>query len=235
VSGWFQALNSRKGEAGLSENTYTAKQEKQVLAALGRGLQNEFPNPERVGCPGREIITAVADHRMPLSKAEPYLDHLSSCSPCYRDFLQLQTEHRRRRARVTFAVAASVLIVLGLATWAILRPHGQQVANAVIDLRDRSMARGTEPPASEPPVEIPRGVSHLQIYLPLGSSEGSYDVQINSVRNEPFFSGTGEARLRQGLTVLGVDLGRSSPRSGNYILHIRKPTSEWVSFALHVR
>jgi hypothetical protein len=82
---------------------------------LGRGLRAEFPNPERVGCPGREIVAAIAAHRMPLSQAESYLDHLTSCSPCYRDFLQLQTEYRKRRTRMIFAVAASVLIVAGLA------------------------------------------------------------------------------------------------------------------------
>ena len=43
-----------------------------------------------------------------------------------------------------FAVAASILIVVGLATWAVLRQHNQQIARAVIELRDRSMTRGTE-------------------------------------------------------------------------------------------
>jgi hypothetical protein len=134
-----------------------------------------------------------------------------------------------------FAVAASVLIVVGLATWAILRPRGQQTARAVIDLRDRSMARGTEPPPTEPPLEIPRNVSHLEIYLPLGSNEGPYDVRIISVRSELLFSGTGEAKLDQGLTVLPVDLGTSLASQGYYLLELRRPTAEWVSFPLHIR
>ena len=31
-----------------------------MLGVLGRGLQDEFPNPERIGCPGREIVAAIA-------------------------------------------------------------------------------------------------------------------------------------------------------------------------------
>ena len=38
------------------------------------------------GCPGREVVAAIAAHRMPLSQAEPYLDHLTSCSPAIAIF-----------------------------------------------------------------------------------------------------------------------------------------------------
>jgi len=134
-----------------------------------------------------------------------------------------------------FAVAASVLIVLGLASWAMLRQHDQQIARAVLDLRDRSMARGTEPPPAEPALEIARNVSHLEIYLPLGSSDGPYDVRVTSIRNEPHSSGTGNAKVEQGLTVLRVDLGMPLSNRGSYILEIRRHASEWVSFPLQVR
>jgi len=173
---------------------------------------------------------------MPLTEAEKWLDHLGSCSPCYRDFLLLQAEHRQHRTRMIFAVAATILIVVGLATWTILREHDQQIANVVVDLRDRSMARGTEPPPTEPPLEIPRNVSHLEIYLPLGSSEGPYNLRVTSIRNESLVSGSGDAKLEQGLTVLRVDLGMPLSSSGSYILQIRRRASdEWVSFPLHIR
>jgi hypothetical protein len=207
-----------------------------VLAALGRGLKDEFPNPERVGCPGREVIAAIAARRMPLSEAQTYLDHLGACSPCYHDFLGCQAKYRQRRTRMIFAVAASVLIVVGLATWAILRPHNQQIASAVVDLRDRSMARGTgSPPPDQPAVEIPRYASHLEIYLPLGSVEGAYDVRISSGLDQPLSSGTGNARLQQGATVLTVDLEPHLSKAGTYLLQIRRPQSEWSSFPVRVR
>jgi hypothetical protein len=64
------------------------------------------------------------------------------------------------------------------------------------------MARGTEPPPAESPLEIPRNVSQLEIYLPLESNEGRYDVRVTSVRGEPLVSGSGEAKLERGLTLL---------------------------------
>jgi hypothetical protein len=171
---------------------------------------------------------------MPLSEAQTYLEHLGACSPCYRDFLELQSKYRRRRARMIFALAASVLIVVGLATWAMMRQHNQQIARAVVDLRDRSMARGTETPPAEPPLEIPQNVSHLSIYLPLGSSDGSYDVRIISARSEPLSSGSGNAKLEKGVTILNIDLAPLSSR-GSYLLQIRRKGSEWISFPLQVR
>lgn len=133
------------------------------------------------------------------------------------------------------AAAASALIVVGLTTWAILHQHNQQLAHAVIDLRERSMARGTEPAPTELPLEIPRDTSLLDIYLPLGSDPGSYDVRTTSVDGEPLLSRSGEAKLNEGLTVLRIDLGRPLLSRGTYVLQIRKKGSEWVSFPLRIR
>lgn len=208
-----------------------------MLGVLGRGLRDEFPNPERIGCPGREIVAAIAAHKMPLSEAESYLDHLTSCSPCYRDFLQLQRELRQRRTRMIFAVAASVLIVAAIATWAAIRGHDSvQVAQSVVvDLRNHSMARGTEPLPSEPPLEISRSVSHLDIYLPLGSSDGPYDFRISTTREEVLRSGSGFAKVQEGITALPVDVNLSSVSPDLYILQIRKVGSEWNSYSLRLR
>ena len=134
-----------------------------------------------------------------------------------------------------FAVAASVLIVVGLATWAMRRRHNNEQIAAVIDLRDRSMARGIEPPPTEPPLEIPREASHLEIFLPLGSNDGPYDLRVTTVRGELLFSGAGEAKLEKGVTTLRVDLRMSLARPGNYLLQIHRHASEWVSFPLQIR
>jgi len=204
-----------------------------VLAALGKGLRDEFPNPERAGCPGREIIAAIAAHRMPLTEAEPYLDHLGSCSPCYRDFVGLQAKYHQRRTRMILAVAAGVLIVVGLGTWTMLRQQNQQIA-AVVDLRDRSMARGTELPPTDRPLEIPRNVSQLEVYLPLGSAEGAYAVRVTAKQGQTISSGNGNAQVEQGATVLKVDLKPALSASGMYLLEIRRSQSEWGSFPMRV-
>jgi hypothetical protein len=69
---------------------YSHNEEARILEALGRGLLKEFPNPTRTGCPPPEILKGIASHEVPLSEAENWLDHLTSCSPCYRDFCQFR-------------------------------------------------------------------------------------------------------------------------------------------------
>jgi hypothetical protein len=69
---------------------YSESDEERLLKALGRGLLEEFPNPARTGCPSPEVLRSIASHKMPLLEAEKWLDHLTSCSPCYRDFCQFR-------------------------------------------------------------------------------------------------------------------------------------------------
>jgi hypothetical protein len=72
------------------------REEARILAVFSRGLLREFPNPARQGCPLSDVLKRIASHEMPLSEAEERLDHLGSCSPCYRDYLYLQAANRKR-------------------------------------------------------------------------------------------------------------------------------------------
>jgi len=174
---------------------------------------------------------------MPLAEAEKWLDHLGSCSPCYRDFSQLREAYRHRRTRMIFAVAASVLIVAAIATWAVVRrQNNMQIARTmVVDLRSRSMARGTEPLPTEPPLEVGHNVSRLEIYLPLGSSEGPYDLRVSNLNGEPLFTGAGIAKIQQGITSLSVEINLSTAKPGLYVLQLRRVGSQWNSYALRIR
>lgn len=77
-------------EEFLSVMGYFDADEGRLLELLGRRLLSEFPNSTRSGCPPAEILKRIASHEMPLSEAQDWLDHLTSCSPCYRDFFQFQ-------------------------------------------------------------------------------------------------------------------------------------------------
>src|SRR5437879_4955494 len=138
-----------------------------ILDALGRGLLKEFPNPDRAGCPGSDVLRRIASHAMPLAEAEKWLDHLTSCSPCYRDFSELQADYRHRRMQTILAIAASILIVVGVAGWALfLKKNGPPVAQtAVLDLRNRSVPRGGEMNPDPQRLEVSRTVRRLIVYL----------------------------------------------------------------------
>lgn len=56
----------------------------------------DFPNPERRGCPPISEIKLLADK--PLEGKHWVLGHISFCSPCYRDFGYFLHSGRRRRS-----------------------------------------------------------------------------------------------------------------------------------------
>ena len=219
-------------EAGLNAKGYSVRDEKRILDALGRGLLKEFPNPERAGCPGSDVLKRIASHAMPLAEAEKWLDHLTSCSPCYRDFSELQAGYRQRRMQTVLAVAASILIVVGVAGWALFfKQKGLPVVQtAVLDLRNRSVPRGGEPTPGEQPLELSRAVKRLNVYLPLGSAEGTYELRIAQTGGSAVFATSGVASLKDGVTSIEAAVDLSSASSGRYVLQIRKPNSEWNSY-----
>ena len=224
-------------EAGLNAKGYSERDEKRILDALARGLLKEFPNPERAGCPGSDVLRRIASHAMPLAEAEKWLDHLTSCSPCYRDFSELQAGYRQRRMHTVLAIAASILIVVGVAGWALFfkqkGPAGVQTA--VLDLRNRSVARGGEPNPGEQPLEASRGLKRANVYLPLGSAEGPYELRIATTTGSAIFTTNGVASLKDGVTSMEAALDLSSAPSGRYVLQIRRPNSEWNSYPLLLR
>ncbi len=221
-------------EAGLNGKTYSRSDERRILDVLGRGLLKDFPNPERIGCPGADVLKKIASHEMPLSEAEKWLDHLGSCSPCYADFKRFAEVHEWRQRRTVIALAAGVILAVAVAGWAILHRWNDNLTaqTAVLDLRDRSVARGGEPTPGEQPLEVSRAVKHLNVYLPLGSAEGPYELRIAITTGAAIFTTNGVASLKDGVTSIeaAVDLSSASP--GPYVLQVRRPNSEWNSYPL---
>lgn len=231
------SLSSGESEANLNARGYSAGDEKRILDALGRGLLKEFPNPERRECPGLDVLKRVASRTMPLEEVERWLDHLGSCSPCYRDFTQLRKVREAQRRRTLFAVAASILVAVGIASWVLVQRHNESLVaqTAVLDLRSRSVSRSPEPNRGEQPLELRHGFSQLNIYLPLGSPEGVYEVRIVTNSGKSLLNTGGTAQLKDGITTLQVREDAYIARPGQYILQIRKAPSEWNSYPLVLR
>src|ERR1700730_1648905 len=63
----------------------------QIFLRLARKhLSEHFPNPERLGCPPEEKLRLLGDQ--PRQVEEWVVDHLSLCSPCYRDYSRILQE-----------------------------------------------------------------------------------------------------------------------------------------------
>ena len=174
---------------------------------------------------------------MALSEAEKWLDHLGSCSPCYDDFRKLRGSFQQARRRTILAVAASILVIASAAAWWVIQSKdGIGVAQStVVDLRNRSIARGPEQVPNEPPLEIRRNVSRLNILLPLGSSEGTYEVRIVTDSGESVAATTGTAKLSNQITSLQAVLNVSSAHPGHYVLQVRRDALDWNSYPLALK
>jgi len=71
------------------------------LLELGRKhFAKDFPNPNRQGCPPRNALQLLAED--PRKAENSVLNHVSSCSPCYRDYSHfLQARKKTLRSKST--------------------------------------------------------------------------------------------------------------------------------------
>ncbi len=128
----------------LSTESQSNAADKRLLDILRQGLATEFPNPERIGCPGSALLKGIAQGKVSLTEAEPWLDHLGSCSPCFQEFKEFrrQSAIQRRRVMTWVATAAVLLFAVGGWLWVRARHSVEATDTAVLDLRERSVARG---------------------------------------------------------------------------------------------
>lgn len=204
---------------------------------LARGLSREFPNPQRVGCPGPAVLRSIALHKLPLSEADPWLDHLGSCSPCFQEFTEIrkETASQRKRIQMWLAAAAMVLLAVGGWLWVRSRPSGQTAVVAVLDLRGRAAVRGENTPdASQPPLEVPRGAKTLNLELPIGSNEGPYDVALLNSSGAELFRTSATAKLEDHVVVLRTDVDLVGISPGSYFLGVRQQGLEWTRFPVRL-
>jgi len=134
-------------------------------------------------------------------------------------------------------VAAAAVLLFGVGGWLWVRARHPVEATdtAVLDLRERSVARGqNKSNTSQAPLEIARTAKHLVLDLPIGSKEGPYDVGLITASGDELLRATGTAELRDHVTRLRVDVDLGSVRAGAYSLGIRQPGLEWTRYPIRV-
>jgi hypothetical protein len=221
----------------LSRESQSNAADKRLLDILRQGLATEFPNPERIGCPGNALLKGMAHGKVSLTEAEPWLDHLGSCSPCFKEFKEFRSQSaiQHRRMLTLVATAAVLLFAVGGWLWVRARHSVQTTETTVLDLRERSVARGQNPSdTGQAPLEIPRTAKHLVLDLPIGSKEGPYDVGLITNTGDELLRATGMAELHDHITGLRVDVDLSSIRPGTYFLGVRQPSLEWTRYPIRV-
>jgi hypothetical protein len=196
-------------------------------------LLTAYPNPERKGCPGRDVLANLAGKERDAD--DPNWYHVWHCSPCYAEFKQLRDarwewekvqKHRRSRATwIAVAAAALVLIVSGAALW-IQRnrqPSPVEVAQVTLDLSDLDAKRDVGQDHAIRLHPVPRKVDDVRIILPRFSDEGKYTVAVLKSKNTDVALAVGKAPSVKsgGQLILSVKLDLSQAAPGTYLLETR--------------
>ena len=142
-----------------------------------------------------------------------------------------------QRRRVLILVATAALLLFAVGGWLLVRTRRSvdTTDTAVLDLRERSVARGqSQAGAGQAPLEIPRSLKHLVLDLPIGSKEGPYDVGLLTDTGDQLLHATGMAELRDHIPNLRVDVDLSGIPPGVYLLGVRVPSREWTRYPIRV-
>ena len=197
---------------------------------FGRG----YPNPDRVGCPSRSDLIALARRKRPIG--DPAYDHIKECSPCYLEGRAIQEADARRRRVLTWAAAAVLAVATGTGAWMLTRGSSLTDAEiqAQLDLRPFAIMRGESQTTERPSLHLPRGRLFLTLLLPTGSEPGTYDVEIRDSGTGSRVSARGEADLRNHVTMLDVAIATGSLSPGGYQLAVRRADAGWQEFPLRI-
>jgi hypothetical protein len=218
----------------LTDHDQCGKDEKQLLEVLSKGLSTEFRNPSRLGCPESAVLEGIASHRITLAEAEPWIDHLGSCSACFAEFTAIRKGFQTRR-NIALGSTLGILLV-ALALWFSLQSHFALVADdtAILDLRGYSAERGSQVQAKQTCLEINRRTRHLILYLPMGTTEGRYDLALMKDTGDELLRTTGLAQLENHVAILKADIDLSNLPRDSYFLGVRLPDLDWVRFPVRV-
>ena len=81
----------RLGSKSTEKQPPLWKFERRLIATFDRTVHRDYPNPERIGCPGTEILQkfAASPEKFGLKSI---LEHLGHCAPCLDELKELRSK-----------------------------------------------------------------------------------------------------------------------------------------------
>ncbi len=228
----------------------------EIQDLLQQAVLNHYPNPERKGCAGKQVVREVAARQMPVQDAA--WEHITHCSPCYREFLGFRAEladaRRRlvRRNRIVLASALAAAGIAGILIWArgshgartppvvarTIQTPGINATVAKVDLQPFSPARNGENTAAQSTriaATLDRQVVRLELSLPIGSDDGTYEVRVMDGQLRSLMSSSASTVFMDHVAKLSVTFDLSTLAQGSYVLGLKGPESGWRTYPIAVR
>jgi hypothetical protein len=213
----------------------------EIQQLLQQAVLNNYPNPERNGCPGASVLREVVQRRLPIRDA--YWEHVTHCSPCFQEFLQLRNEfvanHARlvRRNRIVLASALVAAGIVGIVIWRgaskPIAPITTAEATSQVDMRPFSVTRGESsgPQKSEKYAGVlSRKRVRLNVILPVGAEDGTYEVRLmdNDLKHV-IASGKAPASFVDHTVRLAITFDLTNVPSGPYEIASRRDGGGWMT------
>jgi hypothetical protein len=63
--------------------------EKELLETFEKIIHEDFPNPQRIGCPGGDALLRLAERSGPVPQTR-LLAHIRQCAPCFDELKELR-------------------------------------------------------------------------------------------------------------------------------------------------
>ena len=208
-----------------------------------------YPNPDRINCPGSEVLHDVARQSRPSAHAV-FQSHIVECSPCIAEMLAERTKiqtHQKTRRRTLLTLAAGVCLVAlfsGLWSWHRATSftgrqlaRGQDIPEILIDLRPYSPTRSDSGQITKAPIAAPGQRVKLRFYLAPGAPLGAYEIRVLTSDLRTMRSQEGSAVVSDGVTsiLVALDLADLPPRA--YVLALRpaRQNEDWQTYPLNLR
>jgi hypothetical protein len=230
------------------------EEERKLLELFSRSALNDYPNPERIGCPGEVFLRQLATNRKSIPITDVRLDHVVHCSPCFREFSVFkdqapkasEKEHSQGFWRLLpYAAAAGLLLIPTV--WLmhhreVFTPMGYDIARGramMMNFAVTSADRGGTDNSSTPAViqEYPREPLTRSVGLPRGSESGSYEFELHRpIDGVVVVRGSGMATISKGLTTFSLWLDLSKVPAGTYGARVRHyPLGSWQDLTVQIR
>lgn len=219
-----------------------------IQRRLQEEILNKYPNPERKGCPGRQVLAVLARESFN-TKLEGDVDweHVTHCSECYREYLNIRVEATRAKERranaIRWSIAGTVLLVAILLFVFVRvqtainheRPQNAELAYRPRTIDIQSMSRSTGPSETKTAIDLDRNLIALTVQLPIGSKTGTYEFRLRNGNGSVMLMRSAAAELREGTIsfVLKLDLRKASP--GQYRIEIRQSPFDWNYYPVEIR
>jgi hypothetical protein len=216
-----------------SDDVIPGVSEERLLRAGRDYVASAFPNPDRVGCPGRQRLEVLA--RQASAPDENDLDHLMACSACFVEYHAVRKAWKRKKTATTGTLLAATLALIVFSGVVISRRHPQappiapakrpvEVARAQIDLRPFERSRGESSNNARvhliPPV-LDRANLLVTILLPTGSPEGQYVFQLLDSNGSLGVETSCNAAIRDYVTTAEAPFDLRAASAGRSTLTVR--------------